>query len=255
MSDINSDYPKYKTEKTVLAILKQISKECKITPYKSQNHKYTLEFFDTSSDDTLEKTLKKEFKNLKPQTVIAAKMKFKQSIFLVVLKGENGYIEIKIKCKKRGEGASRIMCELYRALYNKQKLSDEEIKEKILSKITDYEKKKQKNLIAIATENAKSSKEVQKVKDITRVNNVKESLSKFLGSAKLRDLLFDCSNANRIVYRKFVKKKTLKDINISDFAVIDSIQKKIRYFKFDFKKEVWVEQEKPTKKKKTNNTQ
>lgn len=240
MSDINSDYPKYKTEKTVLAILKQISKECKITPYKSQNHKYTLEFFETSLDDTLEKTLKKEFKNLKPQTVIAVKMKLSKQCIEIQLKGVE--YPIIIKCKRRSGEYNQSVCELYRAL----RLRKDQKKGIDADVISENVEQKLKN------ELAKSIGKENKLK------NIKDSMQKFFGSANLRDLLFEYQPNNKkfpLKYRKFVHIKTLKKLNIHDFAIKDSLQKCLRYFKFDFKKELWVEQEKPTKKKKTNNTQ
>lgn len=209
-------------EKFIFSIFKGTKKHCKVTPVGDSKHKYELEFFDVP----LDKNEKKQLKELKENTTLAAHMKLSQQLIEVQIRGLEYPITIKFKMRKGGYNQS--VCELYRALHLRKGLKkgmDE-------SSISENVENKLRNELANSLNNK------------NQLSNVKDSMQKLLGSANLRDLLFECRPTDKkfpLIYRKFIHISTLKKLNIDNFAIKDSFQHKLRYFYFDFDKKVWIE--------------
>ncbi len=178
----------------------------KITPIENTSLKYELEILDNSLEKKLEPR-----KPLKPKTVIFAQIIFKSQIFRLRLKGIENPIDIKFK--KRKNGYSAIVCELYRALKQRKNKYTEEIERQL------------KEELAVGLEKENKAK------------NIGDQLSKFLkqvGGKTMRDLLFDATSSS-LKYKKIVKIKDLKKAKVKSLTL-----KGIRY-DFDFEQNIWVE--------------
>ena len=218
----NSNEPMFPFEKIIFSALKGAKKCCRITSVTDYKHKYEVEFFDVP----LDKNEKKQFKELKENTVLATQMKLSQQLIEVQIKGLE--YPITIKFKMRNGGYSRSVCELYRALHLRKGLK-KGIDESSINKNVE-QKLRDKLANSLNNEN--------------KLTNIKDSMQKLLGSANLRDLLFECIPTDKnfpLKYRKFIHISTLKKLNIDNFAIKDSFQHKLRYFYFDFDKKVWIE--------------
>lgn len=210
-----TEQPFSRMENALLTIFKNIKENSpesfRIRRVKGSEHKYTIEFFKETS---LEELLKqKTLENIKKKKVMYSSFDFKKMLLILTLTGIDYPIEMKFK--KLNGGYSRIVCDIYRALGKRKKMSNEDI---------------EKNL------KEKYAKELGKD---NRVKNIPDCLTKFLkplGEPLIRDLLFEC-RGGKLIYKKNVYIKDLKQMGIKSLIIKD------REYAFDFDKGIWVEQD------------